>query len=308
MVLGDVLPTITAPCYALTDDGSRAGGGPRSCSCSCSRFRPKLAAQLSHTTTALPCGRAGTCFSKTCGSADDTEGDCRPWFRPARSRLSSGYSVSSSFLILHTSHPIPHTALLPPNPLTLASVDLFACGKLCFSLYHRPLPRRAAIARLSTLFSSLLPLGFSSPAIASRSHLSPPHNAPDRRMLISWGLKALFLGSAVAATALDRHGVPTRSSQVLISQQLREGPEQRPSVEAAALENVSLALQGGNEATLPEMRGIQSPRNAEPEYNTTPDSHINRCSVRDTDGNCPDGTTCCSNAMVANRRRQDGNA
>jgi hypothetical protein len=142
--------------------------------------RSSQPSSLSHTTTALPCGRAGTCFSKTCGLADDTEGHCRPWFRPvARDCHLGTYSVSSSFLILHTSHPIPSPTLrfhLPAHSPSLQSISLHR-GTLCFLLYHRPLPRRAAIARLSTLSSSLLPLGFSFPAITSRPPLASPQCA-----------------------------------------------------------------------------------------------------------------------------------
>lgn len=135
---GDVFPTITAPCYALTDDGSRAGGGPRSCRCSCSRFRPKLAAQLSHTTTDQPrCHMAGqvpasrkrvdrlTTRRETVDLGSVLPLETVIWM--------FGFQLLPYPPHLPSPHPIPHIALLPPSPLTLASVDLFAPWQALFS-------------------------------------------------------------------------------------------------------------------------------------------------------------------------------
>ncbi|KAK1828509.1 hypothetical protein QBC39DRAFT_150732 [Podospora conica] len=119
-------------------------------------------------------------------------------------------------------------------------------------------------------------------------------------MLISRGLQALFLGSVVAATVLDRLGVPARSPQVEISQQPSRAPKEGPFLEATLLENGSRVLQkGGDEATLSEMRRIRRRL----ENNTSPHPRVDHCSPSDLDR-----TARCSDAMTANRRRQDGNA
>lgn len=165
-VLGDVLPTISAPGYALTDDGSRAGGGPRSCRCSCSRFRPKLAAQLSHTTTDRTAMWQGRYLP-----IDDTEGDYRPWFRPAARDCHLVVRLPAPSLSSTPptpSHP-PHCASTsqPTHPRFSRSLCTVAGFVFLFIIAH--FPRRAAIARPSTLSSSLLPLGFFSSAIAPPS-------------------------------------------------------------------------------------------------------------------------------------------